>query len=149
LGKYEESISVSQKALAFYPAFQPYYNLGLAHSAREEWAQAAEAFEKAIASRENANAWIPQYTEVCYRLGIARVKRGMADGVKRSLEQEIKTQKGAATVWQRVELGTLYLLTGETAMARKQARLLARENKTASDELLGLINRRASGPQSR
>jgi DNA-binding helix-hairpin-helix protein with protein kinase domain/Tfp pilus assembly protein PilF len=149
LGKYEESIAVSQKALTFYPAFQPSYNLGLAHSAKEEWAQAAEAFEKAIASRDSANVWIPQYTEVCYRLGIARVKRGMADGVKRSLEQQIKTQKGAATVWQRVELGTLYLLTGETAMARKQARLLARENKTASDELLGLIDRRTSNPPSR
>jgi DNA-binding helix-hairpin-helix protein with protein kinase domain/Tfp pilus assembly protein PilF len=149
LGKYEESIAVSQKALTFTPAFHPNYNLGLAHGAREEWAQAAEAFEKAIEVGDKTGNWIPQYTEVCYRLGITRVKRGTADRMKRSLEQQIKTQKGAATVWQRVELGALYLLTGEPTKARQQARFLRRENKMAHDELLGLIDRRGVGSSSR
>jgi DNA-binding helix-hairpin-helix protein with protein kinase domain/Tfp pilus assembly protein PilF len=148
-GKYEESIAASHKALTFFPAFQPSYNLGLAYSARGEWAQAAEAFENAIKAHGSINVWMPQHTEIYYLLGITRVKRGTADGRRILLERQIKTQKGAATVWRRFELGTLYLLTGEMTNARQQARILARENKSASDALLSLINQHVNNPPSR
>jgi DNA-binding helix-hairpin-helix protein with protein kinase domain len=145
LGDYEESIRVSTQALTFFPAFDPYYNLGLAYTAQENWAQAEEAFRQAIDVRQKLSwtSWHTKFTEACYGHSFALVQLGAAEKVMPSLEQQLTP--GKSSPWVRFELGTLYLLTGRTDAAKAQARLLKAENPLAATDLLELINQQHGG----
>jgi DNA-binding helix-hairpin-helix protein with protein kinase domain len=48
LGNFDMSLSSSSMALSMKESFGPYYNIGLVHYARKNWASAREAFSKAV-----------------------------------------------------------------------------------------------------
>ena len=73
LRRYDESIEASKMAIKIYADFTPYYNLGLACMAKNNWVEARDAFEKAIANA-NSKSWPEKYTLAIEYLEISKRK---------------------------------------------------------------------------
>lgn len=138
LGRYDESVNASKRAISRYADFGSYYNLGLAFVALKQWDGAKTAFEFAIAHR-NKDSWAESHTQAFYYLGLSKVRLGEAEQAIEILEN---TLKGSPSITvERLELGSLYLWIGKYGSAREQYRLLKSRDPALAKELMWLMKK--------
>lgn len=138
LGWYDESIAAAKEALRIGVSFDHYYILGLAYTGKEQWSEARDALLEALELRPVAD-WAPKYTEAYRYLGLAQVKLGEAPQIISRLEGTIQASPNLTI--ERLELGNLYLWTGNIDGARKQLRELQTRDKVLAEALDNLISR--------
>ncbi len=138
LGKYEESISSSQQATAIRSNFRPYYNMGLAYIAQNDWGGANYAFERAI-THCIPDSWEEDYSNAYYYSGLSQARLGDAETVIKDLEKSLEISP--EMTYGHFELATLYLGSGKHKEARAQYRILKDLNPMLADELLRLIKK--------
>jgi tetratricopeptide (TPR) repeat protein len=137
LGRYEQSINASRQATIFRGYFTPYYNMGLAFIALNDWGEAKYAFERAI-NHCNESSWNESYSNAYYYLGLSLARLGEAKTTIEGLEESLEV---SPMTIRRFELATLYLGSGKYKDARAQYRILKAVDPALADELLKLIKK--------
>ncbi|HWQ34716.1 MAG TPA: tetratricopeptide repeat protein [Blastocatellia bacterium] len=138
LGWYDAAIATVNEALRIGVSFDHYYILGLAYAGKEQWSEAREALLNALNLRPVAD-WGAKYTEAYRNLGLAQVKLGEASQAISRLEGAIQDNPNLTI--ERLELGNLYLWTGNIEGAREQLRELQTRDKVLAEALDNLISR--------
>jgi DNA-binding helix-hairpin-helix protein with protein kinase domain/Tfp pilus assembly protein PilF len=138
LGRYVESISSSHQAAAIRSDFRPYYNMGLAYIAQEDWDSANFAFERAITHCEQ-DSWEEDYSNAYYYWGRSLSRIGQAESAIKELEESLKISP--EMTYGRFELATLYLASGKYKEAMAQYRILKIDDPMLANELLKLIKK--------
>jgi tetratricopeptide (TPR) repeat protein len=138
LGKYVESLSSSHQAAAIRSDFRPYYNMGLAYIAREDWGSANFVFERAITHCEE-DSWEEDYSNAYYYWGLSLAWLGQAESAIKDLEESLKISP--EMTYGRFELATLYLGSGKYKEAMAQYRILKSVDPMLANELLKLIKK--------
>jgi tetratricopeptide (TPR) repeat protein len=141
LGRYNESIDASWRATYIKGDFAPYYNLGLAYMAREDWFEARDAFGNAVTYCK-VNPWDESYSYAYYYLGLSQARDGAADVAIEALRKELADNPQTAIT--RFELGALYLGCGRYKDARAQYKILKNIDPTLAEELRKLIEKHAA-----
>jgi tetratricopeptide (TPR) repeat protein len=137
LGRYEQSVNASRQATIFRSYFTPYYNMGLAFIAREDWGEAKYAFERAI-THCNQSSWNEHYSNAYYYRGLSLARLGEAKTTIEGLEESLEVSPMSIGYF---ELATLYLGSGKYKEARAQYRILKDVDPALADELLKLIKK--------
>jgi DNA-binding helix-hairpin-helix protein with protein kinase domain/Flp pilus assembly protein TadD len=138
LGWYDESITAAKAALRIGVSFDHYYILGLAYAGKEQWSEARDALLEAVELRPVGD-WAPKYTEAYRSLGLTQVKLGEASQAISKLEGAIQASPNLTV--ERLELGNLYLWTGNIEGARRQQRELRTRDEVLAEALDDLISR--------
>jgi DNA-binding helix-hairpin-helix protein with protein kinase domain/Tfp pilus assembly protein PilF len=138
LGRYTESINSSHQAAAIRSDFRPYYNMGLAYMAQEDWGGANFAFERAITYCEQ-DSWNEYYSNAYYYWGRSLARMGQAESAIKELEESLKINP--EMTYGRFELATLYLGSGKYKDAMAQYRILKIDDPILANELLKLIKK--------
>ena len=138
LGKYVESINSSHQAAALRSDFRPYYNMGLAYIAQEDWGGANFAFERAITHCEQ-DSWEEDYSNAYYYWGLSLSRIGQAESAIKELEESLKISP--EMTYGRFELAALYLGSGKYKEAMAQYRILKILDPMLANELLKLIKK--------
>lgn len=142
LGWFDDSIATAKEALRIGMSFDHYYVLGLAYAGKEQWSEARDALFNAVELRPVTD-WGPKYTEAYRYLGLAQTRLGEASQVISRLEDAIQGNPNLAV--ERLELGNLYLWTGNVKGAKEQLRELRTRDKALAEALESLISEFRAG----
>jgi DNA-binding helix-hairpin-helix protein with protein kinase domain/Tfp pilus assembly protein PilF len=138
LKRYDESIEASVNAIRLHSDFGPYYNLGLAQAALQNWDKAYAAFQQAVYLID-ATSWKDDYTQAYYHLGESLVKVGQIKDAIGSLERDIGQNR--ATPNNRFELANLYLWVGNQKGVNNSYKVLKEIDPVLAAELTTLIRK--------
>ncbi len=139
LGRYADSIASSEKAIIIKTdgsTFEPFYYLGLAHSALNDSINAKHTFLTSIAHLPEESKWEEKHIDAYYQL--ATILQG--DEIQAaiiSLENVLRT--GAGGDHQQFELGNLYLRAGRTEEANQKYEELKQKNQALAAALKKLM----------
>jgi tetratricopeptide (TPR) repeat protein len=138
LNRYEESAKASLEAIRLYADFGPYYNLGLAYIAQNNWDGAKSAFEKAI-THPNKSRSPEKHMLAYYYLGLSKMQLGEAEQAIGRLEYVLKTTPQLTA--DRLELASLYLWVGRREDAKAQYEILKQSDPSLANVLMELMKK--------